>query len=281
MNFNFLISYQQFRAAESYTRCLRTLFTDTYRRCEEHLTSFCGLRFGEASEVNQQKCFRRLWLNQKIGNSADEDAKLFFAKHQSCLQRQRKLLKRKCQNLLSDVCINHPIRVIKTVRATMESMEPLLRTLSNFRVIHLVRDPRAVALSRKLFVGYVRGIYSGNDTDTIMKEAKLYCSTVVRDIKARQRLERDYPGKIYTLLYDDLVTNTNLYLEQVYEFLDTTPPYSVVKWLSTHGRMNSKINKTSEEIAKQWQNFISVQVSEQIIESCREFYQLTRYTWDL
>ena len=163
----------------------------------------------------------------------------------------------------------------------MESMEPLLKTLPNFRVIHLFRDPRAVALSRKLFNGYVRGIYSGNDTDTLAKEAKLYCSTAVRDIKARQRLEREYPGKIHALLYDELTSNTKLYLERVYEFLDTKPPYSVLQWLLTRGKVNSKTKRTSEQIAKQWQDVITVQVNEEIIESCREFFQLTRFKWTL
>ena len=280
MNFYLIISPQQFRAAENYTRCLRETFSPKYTGCEYHLTRFCGSRFGEAPEVNQKECFRRLWLNQddQDTNPVDRTITHRFTGHQSCLENRRIILKRKCQNLLSDVCRNHTIRVIKTVRATMESMEPLLKKLPNFRVIHLVRDPRAVALSRKLFKGNVRGIYSGNVTNTITKEATLYCSTVVRDVKARQRLEREYPGKIYTLSYDELVTNTSLYLEQVYEFLDATPPYPVVKWLKN---INSKTNKTSEEISKQWENVISVRVNEEIIDRCREFFHLTPNRRDL
>ena len=281
MNFYFIHSHRMFKAATNYTRCLRASFRTTYRRCEPHLTSFCGSRFGEAPEANQKECFRCLWLNQEFLSPIDKNITLNFTKHQSCLEHQRMLLKTKCQYLLLDVCRNHPIRVIKTVRATMESMEPLLNALPNFRIIHLVRDPRAAALSRKVFGGQVRGIYSGNDTNTIVKEAKLYCSTAVRDIKVRQRLEREYPGKIYALLYDELTSNTKLYLERIYEFLDTKPSDSVLNWLSTRGKVNPKTNKTSEEIAKQWQNDITVPVNEEIIESCREFFQLTQFKWTL
>jgi len=42
----------------------------------------------------------------------------------------------------------------------MDSMEPLLRLLPNFRVVHLVRDPRAVALSRIEFDSSGRGLHT-------------------------------------------------------------------------------------------------------------------------
>ena len=52
------------------------------------------------------------------------------------------------------------MRAVKSVRATMDSMEPLLRLLPNFRVVHLVRDPRAVALSRIEFDSSGRGLHT-------------------------------------------------------------------------------------------------------------------------
>ena len=42
----------------------------------------------------------------------------------------------------------------------MDSMEPLLQMLPNFRVIHLIRDPRAVALSRNEFDASARGQFA-------------------------------------------------------------------------------------------------------------------------
>ena len=128
MNFYFINSYRMFKAARNYTRCLRESFKTTFRRCERNLTGFCGSRFGKAPEANQKECFRRLWLNQEVQSPVDKNTNLSFNKHQSCLEQERMLLKAKCQHLLLDVCKNHPIQVIKTVRATMESMEPLLNT---------------------------------------------------------------------------------------------------------------------------------------------------------
>ena len=42
----------------------------------------------------------------------------------------------------------------------MDSMEPLLQRLPNLRIIHLVRDPRAVTLSRKKFHSSGRGQFA-------------------------------------------------------------------------------------------------------------------------
>jgi len=70
----------------------------------------------------------------------------------------------RCVSLLRSNCSSRPLRAVKSVRATMDAMEPLLRTLPNFRVIHLIRDPRAVALSRIEFDVSVRGLYTSKVT---------------------------------------------------------------------------------------------------------------------
>jgi len=56
----------------------------------------------------------------------------------------------------------------------MDSMEPLLRTLPNFRVIHLMRDPRAVALSRIEFDASARGQFTNKVTDSLNTRSILF-----------------------------------------------------------------------------------------------------------
>ena len=75
-------------------------------------------------------------------------------------------VEKRCVSLLRSDCSNRPVRAVKTVRATMDSMEPLLRTLPNFRVIHLIRDPRAVALSRIEFDASARGQFTNKVLDS-------------------------------------------------------------------------------------------------------------------
>lgn len=47
----------------------------------------------------------------------------------------------------------------------MDSMEPLLQTMPNLRIIHLIRDPRAVSLSRAEFDASARGQFSNKVID--------------------------------------------------------------------------------------------------------------------
>ena len=128
----------------------------------------------------------------------------------------RKITEEKCVDLFRDVCDRSRLRSAKTVRGTMGSMEHLLETIPNFRVIHLIRDPRAVVLSRREFDNSGRGKYSMGD---MVKEAKLYCRTVVRDVQVRRKLEKRFPGKIINIIYEDLVQEPLRYTEKIYEFL--------------------------------------------------------------
>jgi len=76
----------------------------------------------------------------------------------------------------------------------MMSMDALLAADPDVRVIHLLRDPRAVVASRRAAQdGSLIGKYSLNagnsSTEAARREAVIYCRTAVRDIRVRQALE--------------------------------------------------------------------------------------------
>jgi len=92
----------------------------------------------------------------------------------------RAQVEQRCISLLRSDCSSRPLRAVKSVRATMDSMEPLLRMLPNFRVIHLIRDPRAVALSRIQFDASARGQFTNKVICCPVDQpvAVCYCSYV-------------------------------------------------------------------------------------------------------
>ena len=55
----------------------------------------------------------------------------------------------KCVPILQSACSRSFLRAAKTVRAQMTSMDALLAADPDFRVIHLLRDPRGVVASRR------------------------------------------------------------------------------------------------------------------------------------
>ena len=54
----------------------------------------------------------------------------------------------KCLHIWKESCESSKFRIIKVVRLSLDWMEKLLQTFPNLVVVHLVRDPRAIQISR-------------------------------------------------------------------------------------------------------------------------------------
>ena len=109
-----------------------------------------------------------------------------FVLYSQCLAKQAALAV-SCVPVLQTACQSSDVRVVKTVRAAMLEMDQLFQTLPNFRLVHLIRDPRGVITSRKGDPSF-RGIGSLSQPIEVV-EARIYCREVLRDIKARRILE--------------------------------------------------------------------------------------------
>lgn len=240
--------------------------------------SLCGTRFGQMSEEVLEDCRRALTDAKYRSNHANGSV---FDDYIVCMKNLRKVLDEKCTPSLKSTCSRRELRVVKLVRATMDSMESLLESLPNLRIVHLVRDPRAVVLSRKRFDSSASGLYALADTDQILsREARLYCSTVTRDILKRRELEVKYPGKIFSIVYDDVVKDVRSYIEKVYGFLGVSVPAGVWLWYresSYSMYANEKANFT--EIATKWQNFITFHENKDIEAVCQDFFRLVQFNW--
>ena len=195
-----------------------------------------------------------------------------FTRYTQCMRFLRQRVDTRCTPLLLASCDSRQLRAAKTVRATMASMEPLLKNLPNSRVIHLIRDPRGVVLSRykvgRIFMGRysVRGV--SRIDEVLRRESQLYCRTVVNDVKIRRRLEKLYPGRIYTLVYDDVVRSLQKTLKNVYFFLNTTSPKNITEW---------SIDQSS--VGSSWTTTLTSQQNTDILSMCREFFDLVQGNW--
>jgi hypothetical protein len=153
----------------------------------------------------------------------------------------------------------------------MDSVEMLLNHLPNSFLVHLVRDPRAVALSRLNLDATVRSKYSQqapNESDRLVREASIYCRQVVADVRHRQHLEDLFPGRLYSLTYEQLIRDPAGSAKNIYRLAGVSPIPGTLRHfagLSRNGTMK----------ARRWSNgSISEHDFQLINRHCREMLQL-------
>ena len=177
---------------------------------------------------------------------------------------------------MTNACTVSDLSATKTVRLTMETAETMLQRWPNLRIIHLIRDPRPVALSRMQDSTY-HGKRTGGD---MVKEARFYCQSVVRDILVRERIQARKPGAVMEVIYEDLTAQPIEVARKIYSFLNETLPQSVKAWLEKSTHSSGGNSKSSVAIASKWKTKMSYGVAQDIIKVCGEFYKMLPGRWE-
>ena len=168
-----------------------------------------------------------------------------------------------CLRTILPKCLESKLHAIKTVRLDMGSVEKLLENIPNLRVIHLLRDPRGVALSR-------RGVENNagvSGKGSIVQTARMYCEVAAKDLKIRRRLEERFPGAITQVIYEDFTSDPIKLASDVYRFLNMTLPASVRKYLD---------ERTQTKSSTKWQDRLSFHQAYDIHQHCTELFSLVQ-----
>ena len=143
-----------------------------------------------------------------------------------CSQKLRG--KTDCLRELENVCRNKLSRVTKVIRLTVGAFEPLLEINPRLKVVHLVRDPRAIIQSRLFSRGYP--VYGYRQNDSLERNL---CTKMQQDIKDLDRLKELYPNRVFIVYYEDLLSNLHVRLKHLYKRLNLTYSETEVKTLAT------------------------------------------------
>lgn len=187
-----------------------------------------------------------------------------------------------CAKHIKAACDKSTIRATKTIRLTMRDVEYLLGTDPTIRILHMLRDPRAIAHSRLkagLMSPYV--IRQHNTTSgRLVAEALMICHKMRKDIALRKVLELKYPHTFMQLQYEQIATHPLQQYREIYKFLGLRPSTVVEKWLK--GNTNSTKDggtyetnrRNSTETARQWQTDISYREALEIQEQCSDIIEM-------
>ena len=249
--------------------------------CFEHLKDLqvngvYERRLRHGCNMGDELCYRLLHDFDFIDPNAATNDKAM--KYKDCLQKRRSLVDQQCSPMLKSACSSRSIRVVKVVRGTMQSMEKLLDKVPDLRVIHLIRDPRAVVLSRANFCPSIRGEYANaagsNKLNYYSREAKLYCQQMAADIRIRKRLEKQFPGQFYTLFFEQLADDPIVKAREVYRFLGETdvPPKTLEEFKLEAGKLPK--NVSGPMLASMWKKKLNHVEIKEIEGQCGDFFQL-------
>ncbi|XP_050407755.2 carbohydrate sulfotransferase 1 isoform X1 [Patella vulgata] len=139
-----------------------------------------------------------------------------------CIGREKSLAKiKKCLPDLIRECKNSNVRIIKTIRMTMNSAKPLLENYPNFKIIHLIRDPRGIFNSR---IATEPKYFPRSRVRTHTTEL---CAEMSRDMSVTNAIIKDYSTRLIVLQYENLAEHPYKTTARLYDFLGTTPSLEI------------------------------------------------------
>ncbi|CAG5122404.1 unnamed protein product, partial [Candidula unifasciata] len=110
-------------------------------------------------------------------------------------------------------CQSHNTILVKTIRFRVSWAETFLKENPQFKLLYLIRDPRATLFSQaQLFNEFLWP--SG-----IINASKTYCAILDDDLKEIVRLANLYPGRVKGIRYENGATDPFTYTKDIYKFL--------------------------------------------------------------
>ena len=149
-----------------------------------------------------------------------------WAPVKSC--RKRKGNKELCvSDYIPLTCKNSTHRVTKVLRFTVDNFDSFLMSRDNIKLIHLVRDPRAIINSR---IGT-----NFFPTKDVLSIAEVLCNKMIHDFQAGRKLLMKYPKRFRFVYYEDLTDNPLDKIKALYKYLgfsldETTKIFACCKY---------------------------------------------------
>ena len=233
-------------STKSYTACLaRTNVTaKTLRQCRAPIKNMCPqeiYRYNEwwpmcHSMVKFSQNFQQLQAASQldflpkasISNLYKNELLNKMLTYQNCLQNVRSKINH-CIQQLELTCQSAKVRVVKTIRLGMDIINQV-KTMSkqqNFKVIHLLRDPRAMLHSRRLWI------------KALQSDLKTLCVRMKNDLIQFNSFRSLYPRDYLQVRYDDLIRNLHQISRNMYDHISVSPPGILAQWLRDHTEAKS------------------------------------------
>ncbi|XP_060062625.1 carbohydrate sulfotransferase 4-like [Ylistrum balloti] len=164
-----------------------------------------------------------------------------------------------CSRKYLSLCSQHGSIVSKMPRISIGLASKLLNRLPNLKIVHLLRDPRAIMNSRKKY-----------DWTPVPSGAISLCYKMFDDVLEAEKVKTAYPTRLYTVYYEDMVMEPLETFEKIYNFTG----YNFDANEKT--RILDKM-QNSTRIAKAWRNGIDDKILRETNKACTRLYPRLGY----
>ena len=188
-----------------------------------------------------------------------------------------------CFPLLKEACQRASLQFTKEHRVSMRSIHTLLKQMPNLKIIHYVRHPGAIAVSRDK----TNNTWPDGNRD-LVTEAKMICSQMMQDIRTRKVLERTYPDAFLSMKYEDLVSSPGPFIRKVFNHIGHPLPKDLIHNIesSLHADIDKKSDtyvwgtkrKNATETADAWRKHVSAAVMRGMAIHCKALYNELGYS---
>ncbi|KAL4218807.1 Carbohydrate sulfotransferase 1 [Mactra antiquata] len=110
-----------------------------------------------------------------------------------------------CLQQMEEKCNSASHRVVKSVRLTLDILEHFLENYKTLKVIHLIRDPRAIMNSRITTKWFGLNETTSGSRRRGRMNAKALCTRLKDDLIAGVKLKQKYPDRFAFVLFEDLL----------------------------------------------------------------------------
>ena len=244
--------------------CPNTFEVKEHKRCHTRIQEFSKKTLDSFEQI----------LDHKKDQRSQSNVTQFFENHSTCTAKAR-WAANACNAFIQPKCRRTRVAALKTIRLTMDTIQEVTKALSNTRIIHYVRDPRAIILSRK-----AAGLLTHTDIKT---EAKILCSKMEKNSLTIQHLKGLIRYKFLVIRYEEFAKQPMKIARDILQFSNVQMTRSVKNKLkhlvssNDTGGAYTTNRKNSSSTATKWKKEIT-QSEKQLIDSvCQSVYKLYDY----
>lgn len=178
-----------------------------------------------------------------------------------------------CMTKIQTLCHRSSSVILKTIRVSMALLPSLLEKFPDLRVIHLLRDPRGILDSRR------RGGFLRNTG--FEQSARSLCDLLRINIEYSKILQRQFPDRITTVLYEDLAESPLELSHKLYRHLHLEYSDNFEEWVFNHtsaGTPNNSyygtIRSNSSQTSQSWRKRLKFEDVKAIEKTCAGVIEL-------